>query len=98
LPIGIIYWLHKDYYVMQTIIDKFGRVVIPKQVRLHLGLIAGTLLNIEEKDHKVLLEPVEDKNILVEKDGLLVFSGSATGDLTGAVRSQRDARMNKMGI
>jgi len=98
LPIGIINWLHKDYYIMQTVIDKFGRVVIPKQVRLHLGLIAGTPLNIEEKDHKVLLEPVEDKTFLIEKDGLLVFSGTATGDLTGAVRSQRDARLNKLGI
>jgi len=98
LPFGIIYWFHKDYYIMQTVIDKFGRVVIPKQVRLHLGLIAGTPLNIEERDHKILLEPVEDKACLVEKDGLLVFSGSATGDLTGAVRSQRDARLNKLGI
>ena len=98
MPIGNIYWHHKDYYVMQTVIDKFGRVVIPKLVRLHLGLVAGTPLNIEERDNKVLLEPVEDKTCLVEKDGLLVFSGTATGNLTGAVRSLRNARLNKLVI
>lgn len=98
MPIGIVYWLHKDCFIMQTVIDKFGRVVIPKQVRLHLGLVAGTQLNIEERDRKVLLEPAEENTCLTEKDGLLVFSGSATGDLTGVLPSQRDARMNKLGI
>lgn len=83
---------------MQTVLDKFGRVVIPKQVRLHLGLRAGTLLKIEERDHKVLLEPVEETTCLAEKDGLLVFSGSAVGELSGSVRSHRDARLEKLGF
>ena len=42
---------------MQTVLDKFGRVVIPKQVRLRLGLKAGALLKIEEREHQVLLGP-----------------------------------------
>ena len=83
---------------MQTVLDKFGRVVIPKQIRLHLGLKAGTLLKIEEREHQVLLEPVDEETGLVEKDGLLVFSGSASGELSGLVSAHRGARLEKLGF
>ena len=51
---------------MQTALDKLGRVVIPKPVRLHLGLKAGTLLKIEERERQVILEPVDKETCLVE--------------------------------
>ena len=83
---------------MQTMLDKFGRLVIPKQVRLHLGLKAGAVLKVEERGQKVLLEPVEEEPCLVVKDGLLVFSGSASGELSGAVRAHRSDRMERLGF
>jgi len=83
---------------MQTALDKLGRVVIPKLVRLHLGLKAGTLLKIEERERQVILEPIDKETCLVEKDGLLVFSGSASEDLSGRVRSHRIDRLEKLGF
>ena len=81
---------------MQIVVDKLGRVVIPKPVRLHLGLKAGALLEIKERDRQVILEPVDKEACLVKKDGLLVFSGSASEDLRGCVHSQRVGRLEKL--
>ena len=83
---------------MQTALDKLGRVVIPKLVRLHLGLKAGTLLKIEERERQVVLEPIDKETCLVEKDGLLVFSGSTSEDLSGRVHAQRVDRLEKLGF
>ena len=35
---------------MQTTVDKFGRIIIPKKVRDHFGLKPGTPVEIEKID------------------------------------------------
>lgn len=81
--------------MLEATIDKFGRIVIPKQLRDDLGLKPGAVLQLEESDHEVILKPLHEGPQLVNKDGVLVFTGAATGDLAGAVRSHREKRLSK---
>lgn len=81
---------------METTLDKFGRVVIPKEIRDDLGLRPGEVIQIEESGDEVVLKPLREKSPLNIKDGVLVFTGSSTGDITGAVSSHRGERLKKM--
>ena len=82
---------------METTLDKFGRVVIPKRVREHLGLTPGTALEIEAIGEDVVLKPVREEPHIRDKEGVLVFTGSATGDLLEAVKRHREERSSKIG-
>ena len=77
---------------METTLDKFGRIVIPKRVREHLGLTPGTALEIEAIGEDVILKPVREEPHIRNKGGVLVFKGSATGDLLEAVKRHRKER------
>ena len=78
---------------MQLSIDKFGRVVLPKAIRDELGLVPGVPLKVKRTEQGIQLEPVLEKPVLVKKDGVLVHTGTAVGDMDEAVRSRRVARM-----
>jgi len=82
---------------METTLDKFGRIVIPKRVRDDLGLKPGAVLQIEQADQKILMEPVNEEQHVVVKNGVLVFSGTATGDLVGAIQTHRQERLSEAG-
>ncbi|MBW2580667.1 MAG: AbrB/MazE/SpoVT family DNA-binding domain-containing protein [Deltaproteobacteria bacterium] len=82
---------------METTLDKFGRVVIPKRVREHLGLTPGTALEIEAIGEDVVLKPVREESHIRDKEGVLVFTGSATGDLLEALKRHREERSSKIG-
>lgn len=43
---------------MKTTIDAAGRVVVPKQLRIRLGLSGGTEVEIGERDGAVQIRPV----------------------------------------
>lgn len=77
-------------------IDRFGRVVIPKQIRDALGLQSGTQLQVEEKERQVVLKPVAEKPQVVLNDGILVFTGDSAGDLASAVHVHREQRLHRM--
>ena len=81
---------------METTLDRFGRVVIPKRMRDDLGLKAGALLKIEQDDQRILMEPVNEEPQLVVKDGVLVFTGTATGDIAGAIQLHRQEHLSKI--
>ncbi len=81
---------------METNLDRFGRVVIPKRVRQDMGLHPGIILRVQEEGSRIVLEPVNDEPRVVRKEGVLVFSGRAVGDLVQAVRTHREARLNKV--
>lgn len=78
---------------METAVDRFGRVLIPKSIRDHLGLKPGVLLHIEEQGEDVLLKPVENEPSVVLKKGIAVFTGKATGDIEKAVKNHREQRI-----
>ena len=66
---------------METVLDQFGRIVIPKKTRDDFNLRTGSSIRIEEGKGEILLKPVEGESNLVEKDGVLVFSGQSAGDI-----------------
>ena len=74
---------------MQLVVDKFGRVVLPKALRHDLGLGPGERVDVEEQPECIILRPARKRSVVTHKDGLLVFSGSAEGDLTQALAQHR---------
>jgi AbrB family looped-hinge helix DNA binding protein len=77
---------------LEATLDKFGRIVIPKQVRDDLGLSPGSVLKIEERDQGIVLKSIAESSPLLLKDGILVFTGEVEGDLEAAFRRDRDER------
>ena len=78
--------------IKETIVDRFGRVVIPKKIRDDFNLGAGTPVRFEESEQGIVLKPVRGEPNLHCKDGVLVFSGSALGDLSEAIEKHREER------
>lgn len=83
---------------METKLDKFGRVVLPKEIRDNLDLKPGQVLKIEKSDDEVVLKPLRKESPLHVKDGVLIFSGTATGDIMEAVRLHREERLKKVAL
>lgn len=82
---------------MELIVDKLGRLVIPKEVRDHYQLEPGSTVRLEEIPGGIVLIPVSDHAVLEIRDGLLVHTGAPTGDLDvdrilRAIRNERDLR------
>jgi AbrB family looped-hinge helix DNA binding protein len=82
---------------METIVDKFGRIVIPKKIRNEHNIEPGTQLRIEEKDDVIILIPVRGEHNLQSKDGVLVYTGVAMGDIGEAVSKHREKRARTVG-
>ncbi len=82
---------------MKTRMDRFGRIVVPKEVRDRHGLVPGSQVEIEDSPETIVLRVLSDQPGLVEKEGILVFRGRASGDLDLAIRSQRNERLRKSG-
>lgn len=80
---------------METTLDRFGRVVIPKRVREDLGLQPGAVLQVKQDDRKIFMEPIQEEPRIVVKNGVLVFQGTATGDIAGAIKDHREKRLSK---
>jgi len=74
---------------METILDKFGRIVIPKKIREDFNLKPGSPIRIEERKGEILLTPIEEEPTLVEKDGVLVFTGIATDNIENKINLMR---------
>jgi AbrB family looped-hinge helix DNA binding protein len=81
---------------MVTKLDRFGRIIIPKDVRDDMGLEAGAVLQIEKQGEKIILQPVKGEPQITEKRGILVFTGVAVGDLKAALHEHRRSRLKKM--
>ena len=82
---------------METTLDRFGRIVIPKDVRDDMGLEAGAILQIEKEGEKIVLQPVHGEPKITEKKGILVFTGTAVGDVGAALHEHRKRRLEKLG-
>jgi len=81
---------------VRTTLDRFGRTVVPKQVRdaLHLG--PGAVFDVEATEDSIVLRPHREKVSVMQKEGLLVFMGDAATDLEGAVANQRTRRIRDL--
>lgn len=87
----------KPSNIKKCTLDRFGRVIIPKAVREDLHLTPGTILNLEKREGVIVLEPVWEEPPLRKKEGILVFTGQAEGDLLDAVENQRQTRDRRVG-
>jgi AbrB family looped-hinge helix DNA binding protein len=77
---------------MKTTIDRFGRVVVPKEMRKRFGLASGGEVEIDERDDEIVIRQVAGYSPLQIEDGVLVFAGEATGDIASWVRKVREDR------
>lgn len=81
---------------MKTTLDKFGRIVIPKEIRDDFNLKPGNSFYIEEIEDAIILKPVSGQTNLRWKDGVLVFSGVPLADLNKAVGKHRQERIKSL--
>lgn len=65
---------------MNALIDKSGRIVVPKRLRELLGLKPNTELDLVERADGVLLRSVEQRPSMIEVEGLWVHQGTAASD------------------
>ena len=80
---------------MQLVVDKFGRVVLPKSLRESQGLGPGERVDVEERPECLILRPARRRSVVTSKCGLLVFGGAAEGDLTQALAHHRRERIGR---
>ena len=88
---------------MDVTIDKFGRIVIPKVVRDALGLKAGSELQVEITEEEtgertIVLQPSQEKALLIDEDGLLVYTGVLQArdfDVVEHIRVTREERAQR---
>jgi AbrB family looped-hinge helix DNA binding protein len=80
----------------RLVIDKAGRVVIPKPLREELHLEPGDALEMESAGERITLRPVRGTGPLTQEHGVWVFrSGqplpaSATDEMLHRIREERD--------
>ena len=74
---------------MRATIDKAGRLVIPKQLRDHVGLRPGEV-EVTAEGSGLRVEPIAAES-LDERDGRLVISASGAPIGDELVRALRDA-------
>ena len=82
---------------METKLDRFGRIVIPKKIRNDFNLKPGDQIRIEEREQVIILKTVEGEPNLHWKEGVLVFSGVPIGEFGDAIAKHREDRVNKLG-
>lgn len=81
---------------MITTLDKYGRIIIPKKIREQLGISSETGLHLEEDGNRIIIEPIQEEEPVVDKDGILVFTGKIQDDPGQLLEGDRQQRMNKL--
>lgn len=81
---------------MITTLDKFGRVIIPKRFREQLGINSKSTLNISEDGKRIVIELVQEKKPIVDRNGILVFTGNLEDKKGDLIKSDRNRRMKKL--
>ena len=80
----------------RLVIDKAGRIVIPKRLREELQLGAGDTLEMESTGEEIMLRPVRGTGPLTKEHGVWVFhSGqplpaSVTDEILQQIPEERD--------
>ena len=84
----------------EIILDKAGRLVLPKTIRAALGVGPGDVLKIETEDDHVIISAVREPAGLQKERGVWVFrSGTPTNasipELLEAGRNRRTVELTK---
>lgn len=81
---------------MRLVIDRAGRVVIPKPLREELHLEPGDALELERSGEQITLRPVRGTGPLIKEQGVWVFytgqplGAAATDEVLEQIRAERD--------
>lgn len=81
---------------MQTTLDRFGRVLIPKKLRERLGLRPLDALEVRVEEGRLTLQPLRTPPPLRRKGQVLVVASEATGDLGQALGRLREDRLDEL--
>ncbi|MEK6742842.1 MAG: AbrB/MazE/SpoVT family DNA-binding domain-containing protein [Nitrospirota bacterium] len=81
---------------MRATIDRCGRIAVPKKIRERLGIKPGVVLKIHEYQDHIVMRPEQDELPLKRKEGLLVYVGTATGEMSAAVKKSRLGRLRNV--
>ena len=81
---------------MEAFLDKFGRIVIPKEIRDALGLRPGSSFQIEERNQEICLKPVEGTPQIKKVNGWLVFTGELQRDISNIINDLREERIERV--
>ncbi|QQR80874.1 MAG: AbrB/MazE/SpoVT family DNA-binding domain-containing protein [Deltaproteobacteria bacterium] len=79
-------------------IDQAGRIVLPKAIREHLGVRAGTQFEVTEEANRIILTPIIEEATITSKKGVLVVtpeSSPSDNEALNIVKKQRQARNSK---
>lgn len=78
-------------------VDEQGRITVPPVVRDRLGLKPGMMLIVEQgQPDRTYLCVCDDEARLVAKDGVIVVEGELIGEVSNAVRRERDDRVERL--
>ena len=79
---------------MTVTIDKAGRIVVPKNLRDRMNLVAGTPLEIALSSTGITLRKIAAQPSLIRKAGILVHNAASRSDLDVAafIRAERESR------
>jgi AbrB family looped-hinge helix DNA binding protein len=78
---------------MITTLDKFGRIIIPKRLRKTLGIDNNTILNISDDGKRIIIEKAKEEIPIIEKDGILVYTGKLEDKNFELIKSDRKKRI-----
>jgi len=84
--------------IVEVSLDNRGHLLIPAALRRQLGLLPGMTLVVEEtanRDVRLRIRSeVREMPALVDKGGVLVVRAEPLGDLTDAIRQERDRHVS----
>jgi AbrB family looped-hinge helix DNA binding protein len=83
---------------VKTIIDKAGRIIIPKEIREKSMLVPGSELEITIEDMSIVIRKKEGGSILKQKNGFFVLDVDLVGDFNipsvlDELRNEREGRV-----
>ena len=77
---------------MQVKVDKFGRMVLPKEIRDDFDIVPGSVLDVKETPDAIVLRPVVEKEPLRVKEGALLYTGKILDPSMDPVEKSRADR------
>lgn len=77
---------------LEATLDKFGRIVIPKLIRDHLGLKIGAMFRVEEQEDRLILQVIDPVSPIQIEEGVAIYTGTLVGDLESIFSIERDIR------
>ncbi len=81
----------------RIILDKAGRVVIPKPLRKELHLAPGDMLQIESEGERITLRPVRPRATLKKEYGVWVYQGEPIGvSIIDLIDRRREKRLREL--